>query len=99
MSLVFFGHFTSIFGPYLYPGTASAKVVDYFAVWEHRGISFFIVITGYFIYGMFLRGQADYREFVKKRLLRICPLYWSVLFVFLGLSLLFPSASKLPSGL
>jgi peptidoglycan/LPS O-acetylase OafA/YrhL len=98
MSLVFFGHFASIFDGYVDATSPSAKVLAYFAVWGHQGIAFFFVITGYFVYRKFLEERVSYPEFVKRRLLRICPIYWSVLVVYLGLAMIFPGESKLPHG-
>jgi len=99
MSLVFWGHFANMFSPYLERGSTSSNLAAYFEVWGHRGISFFFVITGYFVYGKFLQAKGDYPAFVKKRLLRICPLYWSILILYLVLGAFIPAASKLPHGL
>jgi hypothetical protein len=96
MTLVFFGHFETLFSHYLPPASASSRIVSYFAVWGHRGISFFLVITGYFVYRSFLNRQAEYVPFVKRRLLHIFPLYWSMLGLYLALSVIFSCESKLP---
>jgi peptidoglycan/LPS O-acetylase OafA/YrhL len=96
MSLVFLGHFQVLFGHYLAPASASKAIFDFAAVWGHRGVAFFLVITGYFIYRHCLERPAERQSFVRKRLLRVLPLYWFVLCLYLGLSALFPAESKLP---
>jgi peptidoglycan/LPS O-acetylase OafA/YrhL len=98
MTLVFFGHFTTVFGHYAAPETLCWKILDYFSVWGHRGIAFFFVITGYFVYGKFLTKDYSYLPFVKRRLLRICCVYWSAIALWLALSALLPAESKLPHG-
>lgn len=69
--LVFFGHFETVFEDLLAPGSISNSIVDALEIAGHRGVIFFLVISGYFTYGKFLDKPEPYGEFLKKRLARI----------------------------
>jgi exopolysaccharide production protein ExoZ len=97
MILVFWGHFEVLFGYLLVRGSLSDQIVSVFSAWGHRGVSFFFVITGFFVYSKFMEYQTDYLTFVRKRLDRVVPLYWFMLVLYLALSFVVPSESKLPS--
>src|SRR5579864_3808985 len=97
MILVFWGHFERMFRDFLVPGSMSDRFVSVFGIWGHQGVSFFFVITGYFVYSKFMGYETDYAAFVKKRLCRVVPLYWFMLVLYLALSFVVPSESKLPS--
>jgi exopolysaccharide production protein ExoZ len=97
MMLVFWGHFEVLFRQFLVPDSLSDQIVSFFGVWGHRGVSFFFVITGYFVYSKFMDRHTDYPSFVKKRLYRVVPLYWFMLGLYVALSFIVPSESKLPS--
>jgi peptidoglycan/LPS O-acetylase OafA/YrhL len=96
--LVFFGHFETIFEDLLAPGSLSNSIVDGLEIAGHRGVIFFLIISGYFTYGKFLDKPEPYGIFLKKRLARIYPLYFVVLGLYLVLSVLFPAESKIPQG-
>jgi exopolysaccharide production protein ExoZ len=96
MTLIFFGHFETLFRHYLPPGSVSVSLVDFVATIAHRGVSFFLIITGYFIYGKFLDRPEPYGPFVRRRLARVYPVFLSVLGIYLILSMLFPAESKIP---
>jgi exopolysaccharide production protein ExoZ len=96
MTLIFFGHFETLFRHYLLPASLSSSVVDVVATIAHRAVSFFLVITGYFIYGKFLERPEPYGPFVRRRLARVYPMFLTVLGIYLILSMLFPAESKIP---
>lgn len=97
--LVFFGHFESIFDNLLAPGSLSNSIVDALEIVGHRGVIFFLIISGYFTYGKFLDKPEPYGDFLKKRMVRIYPLYLVVLAIYLVLSIIFPAESKIPSNM
>ncbi len=58
---------------------------------------FFLVLTGYFIYGSLLARPTSYFQFLARQLTRIYPVFLCVLSLYLLLSVLFPTHSKLPA--
>src|SRR5260370_9880918 len=75
MILVFWGHFEALFRHFLVRGSLSDRLVSFFGVWAHRGVSFFFFITGYFVYSKFMAGQTSYPLFLRQRHYRCLPLY------------------------
>jgi peptidoglycan/LPS O-acetylase OafA/YrhL len=98
IAMVFIGHFTTLFGDYAARQTLSWKMFDYLHLWARIGLSFFFFITGYFVYGDFLAKNYSYLPFIKRRLLRICGVYWSAIALWLALSAILPAESRLPHG-
>ena len=97
LSLVFMSHYGSFFLRHLEPGTFGKGWVAQLPVVSF-GTSLFLVISGYGVYGQFLEGKKAHSPFLTRRLLRILPLYWAMLAVYVGLCWILPSLSKIPSG-
>ena len=98
MTCVFFGHFEVLFTRFLVEHSLGAKVVEYLATWGHRGVSFFFVLTGFFVYRDFIERRQNYWSFIRSRLVRIYSVYWFALAIHIVLSVLFQQEFKLPSG-
>ncbi len=52
------------------------------------GVGIFFVISGFLLV---YTDKGDYKGYIAKRLIRICPLYWLVTFIVFGLGLFAPS--------
>jgi len=61
----------------------------------HSGVELFFVLSGFIIYFIHRNDESHYLNtvlvFMKKRIVRIFPAYWVVLFTFLPIYFLFPS--------
>jgi peptidoglycan/LPS O-acetylase OafA/YrhL len=60
------------------------------------GTNCFLVISGCFVYGALMHSPVSYGGFLRRRALRIYPLFLVVLSLYVVLSLCVPSASRLP---
>ncbi len=98
MTLVFFGHFEVIFRRYLSSGAFSLRLVDFLGVVAHQGVCIFLTLSGYFVYRSYLDRPQNLRPFILRRVQRIYPPYLAMLAVYLFLSALYPSASRVPAG-
>src|SRR5579871_3340160 len=98
MTLVFFGHFEGLFRRYLPVNGWSIQLVDFLRVIGHQGVCFFLVLSGYFVYRGYLGNPGGYFSFAARRLRRIYPPYVAMLGLYLVLSAVFPTESKIPSG-
>jgi exopolysaccharide production protein ExoZ len=102
VALVFFVHYEALFGGWVAPGTASARAASFLATVGHTGVDLFFVLSGYLIYGAILKmreSQGGYAAFMRRRVRRIYPTFLVMLGVYLALSMVVPSESKLPAGL
>src|SRR6267378_426924 len=101
VTLVFFVHFEALFGGWVTPGTASARAANFLATVGHTGADLFFVLSGYLIYGAILKmreSQGGYATFMRRRVRRIYPTFLVMLAIYLALSIVLPSESKLPAG-
>ncbi len=101
VTLVFFVHFEALFVGWVTPGTASARAANFLATVGHTGVDLFFVLSGYLIYGAILKmreSQGGYATFMRRRVRRIYPTFLVMLAIYLALSIVLPSESKLPAG-
>ena len=69
---------------------------DWFNIsqWNRTGgVDFFFVVSGFMIYYLYFKNKGNQlkaKEFLLKRLIRIFPLYWLMLFATIALLYLFP---------
>lgn len=96
--LVFFVHFNAIFGGTIRPGSLTRSLVQFAANGGHSGVELFFLISGYLIYGIVLRPPFSFFPFVMRRILRIYPTFLAVFAVYVLISRLDPSVSKIPAG-
>lgn len=96
--LVFFVHFNAIFGGGVRQGSLVRSLLQCAANGGHSGVELFFLISGYLIYGIVLRPRFAYFPFVWRRILRIYPTFLAVFAVYVAISCLNPSISKIPAG-
>jgi exopolysaccharide production protein ExoZ len=98
VSLVFFVHFGALFREYLLSSPFLLRSIDYLALAGNCGVDLFFALSGYLIYGGVLSKPIEYREFMRRRIRRIYPTFLVVLAIYLALSQLSPTESKIPVG-
>ncbi|MFL5417545.1 MAG: acyltransferase family protein [Myxococcales bacterium] len=96
VSLVFLVHYESLFGGWLGTAGPNATVGQFLQTVGHTGVDLFFVLSGYLIYGAVLKNREGYARFMERRVRRIYPTFLVMLVVYLGLSVIVPSESKLP---
>jgi len=65
------------------------KLLSFFEGWGYNGVDIFFVITGFVIY---ISNKNDYPlSFIKKRFLRILPIYYFYTLTFIFIFILFPN--------
>ncbi len=97
MLFVFFGHFATVWSPFMQPDNSAGaflKVVDADATF---GSSFFMLLSAFFAYGSMRRGKTRFGTFIRRRFWRIYPLYLVMTCLYIAGSLLIPKMSKLPA--
>lgn len=96
--LVFGVHFSTLAKPWLAEGSALAVVLGVLGRIGHAGVDLFFVLSGLLIYGALIAGRWTYASFMRRRLQRLYPTFLAVFALYLVLSVLMPSESKLPDG-
>lgn len=95
--LVFFVHYHGLIGRWLREDSGTFAVSYFLSSIGHSGVDLFFVLSGYLIYGAVLSKRTPYLTFMKRRIERIYPAFLCVLAIYLVLSALFPSESKIPA--
>ncbi len=96
VSFVFFVHYCSLIAPYLAGDMLAFS--RRLSIVGNAGVDLFFVLSGYLIYGGLIRAKRPFFGFMTRRIQRLYPVFVVVLSVYLVLSLLLPSESKLPDG-
>jgi len=95
--LVFFVHFDGLFGVYVPRGSISSQVSRFAGAAGNTGVDMFFVISGFLIYGIIIRRSPGYWNFMRRRIVRLYPVFLFVFAIYLVLSRLRPAGSKIPA--
>ncbi len=96
--LVFLVHYFTLVEPWLTQGTAMRIAAELTNV-GHSGVDLFFVLSGFLIYGTLIAKKRPFIPYFKRRIQRIYPTFLCVFAIYVALSLLMPSESKIPDGL
>jgi len=93
--LVFFVHFHALFGGYVNTHPVFERLSGFLGNIGNTGVDLFFVLSGLLIYGVLLRRRVSYFKFIRRRLERIYPTFLAVFLLYLLLSAVFRSESKI----
>lgn len=97
--LVFFVHYSAQVRPYINEQSFTGLVLPYIEMAGNIGVDLFFVLSGYLIYGALIKHKTtDWQRYASRRFMRIYPTFAVVFGLYLALSLLVPSQSKLPAS-
>jgi exopolysaccharide production protein ExoZ len=96
VALVFLVHYHAGFSTWSAREPLTDAIAKFLWTIGHSGVDLFFVLSGYLIYGAAIKPSLHYGRFMKRRVQRIYPTFLVVLAVYLLLSFIFPSESKLP---
>jgi exopolysaccharide production protein ExoZ len=96
--LVFWVHYSSQVEPWI---SAYTKNISHFIhSFGNLGVDLFFVLSGYLIYGSIInKKEFSIAGYSRRRIQRIYPTFLVVFFIYIALSFIFPSESKLPHGI
>ncbi len=97
--LVFLFHYCSLTTPFINPNSISGTALQFIHGFGDIGVDLFFVLSGFLIYGTLIRKPTKYTPYIKKRITRIYPTFLAVFVLYLALSVIMPSESKLPNGI
>jgi peptidoglycan/LPS O-acetylase OafA/YrhL len=96
--VVFFVHYNALFGGLAAGDPVSALVARTLTSIGHSGVDLFFLLSGFLIYGTLVSKPKGFWSYIRRRIQRIYPTFLTVLSLYLVLSFVFPSESKLPDG-
>ncbi len=96
--LVFFAHYTTLFGDYVGDEPGTRAVCGFLGTVGHAGVDLFFGLSGYLIYGILISKPVGYFRFLWRRAKRIYPTFLCVLAAYVALSLALPGENKIPAG-
>lgn len=94
--LVFVVHFVTLAAPWIAPNSAMSDVTDAIRKIGNTGVDLFFVLSGYLIYGSLITRRQPFLAFMRRRVIRIYPTFCVVFAIYLYLSFLRPSESRMP---
>ena len=95
--MVFLVHFVTLSEAWMPSQSISAKIAYDLHKIGNSGVDLFFVLSGYLIYGSLISREQNFFIYMKRRIQRIYPVFLVVLVIYLFLSLVSPSDSKIPS--
>jgi len=95
--LVFLVHYVSLVKPWLDESSITFHISEYIHSIGNIGVDLFFVLSGYLIYGMLIKKHRAFKGYIVRRIQRIYPTFTVVFIIYLALSALFPSESKIPT--
>lgn len=98
MLLVFFVHYHSVVGEFAEKNNVGYMLSNCLGEIGHTGVDLFFVLSGYLIYGALIKKEVNLKSFYMKRIIRIYPTFTVVFILYIFLSYMFPSESKLPKA-
>lgn len=98
MSLVFLVHLLEFLCRKAPQGSLDSQAIEWIYPLGNLASVFFVILTGCFMYRSLLAAPVSYSTFLARRFSRIYSVFSVVLTVYVGLSFVFPSESKLPDN-
>lgn len=94
--LVFLVHYVTLLEPWLQDDSIIMMFASSLRTIGNVGVDLFFVLSGYLIYGSLISRRQSFLKFMKRRIQRIYPSFFVVFVIYLGLSFVFSSESKIP---
>lgn len=94
--LVFLVHFSTLITPWLESTPRLMAFSRALHAAGNTGVDLFFVLSGYLIYGSLMSRSQRFSAFIGRRIVRIYPAFLTVLVIYVALSFIFPSESKMP---
>lgn len=96
--LVFIAHYVGFVKPFIDQSTGFAAAANAVNPVGNSGVDLFFVLSGYLIYGSLISRSQAFTQFMSRRITRIYPVFIVMFLIYVPLSLLFPSESKIPTS-
>ncbi len=95
--LVFLVHYVSLVTPWIAGNPVTMAIASSLHTIGNAGVDLFFVLSGYLIYGSLISRSQKYSNYIYRRIERIYPTFTIVFLIYILLSFIFPTESKIPS--
>jgi len=96
--LVFLVHYVTLVNPWISQEPTAALIARTIHTIGNTGVDLFFVLSGYLIYGSLLSNNPSFLKFIFRRIKRIYPTFCAVFAIYVFLSIIFPTESKIPAN-
>lgn len=96
--MVFFVHYSAQSVPWVSENSFTSELIFNLRFLGATGVDLFFILSGFLIYGMLIKRNLSYSIYAKRRIKRIYPTFLALMCLYLLLSFIFPSESKLPEN-
>ena len=96
--LVFLVHYVTFIDPWLAKQSTIHALARALHTIGNTGVDLFFVLSGYLIYGLLVSRPQPFLRFMTRRVQRIYPAFVAVFVIYVALSFVFPTQSKIPHG-
>lgn len=96
--LVFLVHYVTLISPWIYEGSFTKYFSLHLRNIGNSGVDLFFVLSGFLIYGMLIKKNRPFPKYIARRIQRIYPTFIAVFIIYLALSFVLPSESKIPAN-
>lgn len=94
--LVFLVHYVTLVKPWIQNEPHTLEIANALHAIGNNGVDLFFVLSGFLIYGSLLSRKQAFFQFIGRRIQRIYPTFTVVFLLYVGLSFVFRSESKIP---
>lgn len=95
--LVFLVHYATLAGPWIPVDTFTVRIADAMHTVGNSGVDLFFILSGYLIYSSLISKRQRFGSFMHRRIKRLYPTFTVVFLLYVLLSFIFRSESKIPT--
>jgi peptidoglycan/LPS O-acetylase OafA/YrhL len=99
MLIIFIGHnYTQFLTTHVPPSGITHEWVDFYYTTAPAAVDLFFFISGYLSYASLIKRPIPFFSYLGRRVQRLYPPYFAIFALYVALSFLFPTFSKIPDG-
>lgn len=95
--LVFLVHYATLASPWIPVETFTVRIADAMHTVGNSGVDLFFILSGYLIYSSLISKSQRFGSFIHRRIKRLYPTFTVVFSLYVLLSFIFRSESKIPT--
>lgn len=99
MLIIFIGHnYTQFLTTHVPPSGITKEWIDFYYTTAPAAVDLFFFISGYLSYASLIKRPIPFFSYLARRVRRLYPTYFTIFALYVALSFLFPTFSKIPGS-